>query len=189
MDYTQERERLYTELKKVLKGEKLQHSLGVEQTAIKLAERHGADVRKAALAGLMHDYCKQMEVEALARKYELYSDAPKTLHGPVAAELLQEKGLVIDPDILDAIRWHTTGKADMTLLEKIVYLADYIEPERDFEGVEELRQEAYDNLNRAVLQGEVMSLLSVIRSGGLIDTDSVEAYNFYRKIVEGETIE
>ncbi len=182
-DYTKEREKLVALLAKSLKGEKFQHSLGVEQTAIDLAKKFGVSHKKAGLAGLLHDVTKQMNNAAMAREYGIISLSDKTLHGPVAACWLREKGIVEDPEVLSAIKFHTTGRADMTLLEKIVYLADYIEPMRDFEGVEELRNMANINLDHAMLLGVTKTLQNIMHRGSLIDPDSVSAYNYFRWMV------
>ncbi|BDF59524.1 HD domain-containing protein [Christensenellaceae bacterium] len=188
MDYIADREGIVKELADKVKGEKFEHSLGVEKTALALAERYGASRNKAGLAGLLHDYTKQMDNVALAEKYHIPYLTEKTLHGHTAAALLKEKGYVTDKDVLDAIRWHTTGKEGMSILEKIVYIADYMEPGRDFAGVEALRVLAFENIDKAVLLGLKMSIDNIIRNKSLIDTDSVQAYNYYRSLFPGEEI-
>lgn len=188
MDYTANRDAVEAELAKNVKGEKFEHSLGVEETALKLAHRYGADMDRSGFAGLLHDYTKQMDNVALAKKYGIPYLTEKTLHGHTAAALLREKGYVTDDQTLGAIKWHTTGKAGMTMLEKIVYIADYMEPNRDFDGVEKLRELAFQNIDKAVLMGLRMSLEHILQSKGLIDIDSVEAYNYYRKLFPGEEI-
>lgn len=183
-DYTNNREELVALLGKNVKGEKFQHSLGVEQTALKLAERFGVCRERAGLAGLLHDITKQMDNVKLARKYGIISLSDKTLHGPVAACWLKEQGITEDAEVLTAIKYHTTGRADMSLLEKIIYIADYIEPARDFEGVEKVRRAAEQDIDRAMLMGIVMSLEDILQKGSLIDPDSVAAYNYFRWIVK-----
>jgi len=181
VDYINDRDSAVKLLSKYLKGEKFDHSLGVEKTAVKLAKRFGADVHKAGLAGLLHDITKQMDNAALAQKYGLASVSEKTLHGPNAACWLKENGFVDDEEILLAIKYHTTGRADMSLLEKIIYMADYIEPNRDFEGVDVLRKKAEEDIDEALLMGLGMSLENIIEKESLIDGDSVAAYNCYRR--------
>lgn len=180
VDYISNRDKYLELLKKHLQGEKLEHSLGVERTAVALAHRYGADAAKAGLAGLLHDITKQKDNITLAKKYGIIALTEKTLHGPVAACWLKERGVVEDGEVLLAVKYHTTGRADMSLLEKIIYIADYIEPARDFEGVEELRREASKNLDRAVLLGLQVTLGHLLEKNGLIDADSVAAYNCYR---------
>ncbi len=183
-DYTNNREKFTTLLKKNLKGEKFQHSLGVEQTALELANRFGISKERAGLAGLLHDITKQMDNAKMAAKYGIISLSEKTLHGPVAACWLKEQGIVTDCEVLTAIKYHTTGRADMSLLEKIIYMADYIEPGRDFEGVEAVRRAAEQDIDKAMLMGIVMSLNDILQKGSLIDPDSVAAYNYFRWTVK-----
>lgn len=188
MDYTANRDGIVKELAKNLKGEKFEHSLGVEETALKLAHRYGANMDQAGLAGLLHDYTKQMDNTALAKKYGIPYLTEKTLHGHTAAALLKDRGYVTDEEVLNAIKWHTTGRAGMTMLEKIIYIADYMEPNRDFNGVERLRALAFQNIDEAVLLGLQMSIGHIVENKSLIDTDSVEAYNYYRNLFPGEEI-
>ena len=188
MDYTGNRDGVVKKLAEHLKGEKVEHSLGVEETAVKLAQRYGADAQKAGLAGLLHDYTKQKDNVKLAEKYHIPYLTEKTLHGHTAAAVLKDKGYVTDEEVLSAVKWHTTGRAGMTMLEKIVYLADYIEPSRDFDGVEKLRRLAFENIDKAVLYGLQTSIEHIIENKSLIDTDSVGAYNYYRKLFPGEDI-
>ncbi len=188
VDYINNRAQVEELLKKYVKGERFTHSLGTEKTAILLAKRYGADVSKAGLAGLLHDITKQMDNRALAERYGIDAVVEKTLHGPTAASWLKEQGIVADEEVLCAIRYHTTGRADMTLLEKIIYLADYMEPERDFPGVEKLREYAEEDIDKAVLYGLQMSLANIVEKKSLIDMDSVAAYNCYRKLVRKEAL-
>lgn len=180
-DYTNNRDALVKLLARHLEGEKFDHSLGVEQTALALAERYGADREKAGLAGLLHDITKQMDNATLAKRYGISSVSEKTLHGPNAACWLRENGIVDDPEVLLAIKYHTTGRADMTLLEKVIYLADYIEPGRDFEEADDLRRRVWEDIDEGLLMGLEMSLQNIIEKGSLIDADSVAAYNCYRQ--------
>lgn len=179
IDYINDRESVVKLLSKHLKGEKFKHSIGVEETAIWLAEQYGADPVKAGLAGLLHDITKQRDNRELAARYGLDFIAEKTLHGPTASCWLKEKGYVEDDEVLLAIKYHTTGRADMTLLEKIIYLADYIEPNRDFEEVDVLRDAVHRDLNEGLLLGLEMSLKDILERENLIDPDSVSAYNCY----------
>lgn len=188
MDYIANRDGVAAELAKNVKGEKFEHSIGVEQTAIALARRYGVDMDKAGFAGLLHDYTKQKDNIALAKKYNLPYITEKTLHGHTAAVVLADKGLVTDTEVLSAIAWHTTGRAGMTMLEKVIYVADYIEPNRDFEGVERVRALAFENIDKAVLMGVRESLENIIERKSLIDMDSVKAYNYYRKLFAEEDI-
>lgn len=122
-------------LKENLSSERYFHTLGVMEEAIELAKRYNADIKKAEIAGLLHDNAKCMTKEDLRKfisenlpdldKNELKNY--KTLHAPVGAYFAKEKFKISDPEIISAIRWHTLGRVNMTLLEKIVFLADKIE--------------------------------------------------------------
>ncbi len=188
MDYTGDREGILALLAENVKGEKFEHSLGVEETALALAQCYGVDKSKAGLAGLLHDFTKQKDNKELAEKYGIPYLTEKTLHGHTAAAMLKEKGYVTEESVLDAIRWHTTGRQSMTMLEKIVYIADYIEPNRDFEGVETVRKLAFTNIDKAVLAGLRQSIEEIVEKKSLIDMDSVGAYNYYRNLFPGEEI-
>lgn len=181
IDYINDRDALLVLLQKHVSGDRLQHSLNVEAEALKLAECYGADCGKAGMAGLLHDITKQMDNIALAQKYSIASIAEKTLHARTAACWLKEQGIVEDEEILCAIKYHTTGREDMTLLEKIIYVADYIEPLRDFEEAEELRRYAYTDIDKAVMFELSIAMKSVLDKGGAIDSSSVSAYNCYRE--------
>lgn len=179
---------LRTQAYKYLKPTRVPHVAGCEQEAVKLAERWGADPGDAAEAGILHDITKKLtmpEQLKLAEKYGIVFDALereniKLTHAITGAELSRDLFGVTDA-VYDAIRWHTTGKPDMTLLEKIIYLADYIEPTRDFEGVEPLRALAYEDIDAAMALGLKMSLEELKAAGIVPHSDSVEAYKWYGK--------
>lgn len=167
-------------------GERLAHTYRVLETARSLGARYGADPAQVSVAALMHDYAKAMKPAELlghARQKGLIVDPaeeaqPHLLHGPVAAALLSEAGLVLDPPVLDAIRWHTTGRAGMSLLEKVIWLADYIEPGRSFPGVEVIRAEAEQSLDRALLHALDHSICYIIQRGWPLHLYSVHARNW-----------
>ncbi|MFZ5816376.1 MAG: bis(5'-nucleosyl)-tetraphosphatase (symmetrical) YqeK [Bacillota bacterium] len=169
-----------------ISGERLAHTYRVLETARALGSRYGADAQQVSVAALMHDYGKGMKPDQLlahGRQRGLIVDPaeeaqPELLHGPVAAALLAEQGLVTDPAVLDAIRYHTTGRAGMSLLEKVIWLADYIEPGRRFPGVEAIRAEAEADLNRALLHALDNSIIYVIQRGWALHRYSVEARNW-----------
>lgn len=136
------------------------HVMGVEEEAVRLAERWGADREVARHAAILHDCTKYLELEPqleLCAKYgveldELEQVAVKLLHSKTGACIA--RAVFGEPEeVCQAIFWHTTAKEDMTLQEKILYIADYIEPNRDFDGVERLRALAYQDLDRALLLG------------------------------------
>lgn len=168
-----------------VKGERLAHTYRVVETARRLAVRWGAPEPTVAVAALMHDWAKQMPSAKLLAEGQargLISDpveaeAPHLLHGPVAAALLEEQGLVTDPVALEAIRWHTTGRMSMGLVEQIIWLADYIEPGRRYEGVEAVRRLAERDLTEAILLGVEQSIRFLLERRWPIHLASIQAYN------------
>ena len=169
-----------------LKHRRIPHVLGTEQEAVRLAERYGADVEKARVAALLHDCTKKLSMEeqlALCAKYgiqldELEQKALKLLHSKTGAAIARDV-FGVDNEIYSAIWYHTTGHADMTKLEKIIYLADYIEPTRDFEGLDKLRALAYEDLDKAMALGLEMSLEEIRRQNVEPHRASLEAYLWY----------
>ena len=165
-----------------LKHQRIPHVLGTEQEAIRLAERYGADVEKARVAALLHDCTKRLDMEeqlALCRQYgiqldELEQRALKLLHAKTGAAIARDV-FGVDDEIYRAIWWHTTGHAGMTLLEKVMYLADYIEPSRDFPGVEELRRVCYEDLDQGLLLGLEMTIQEMTAMGNPVHRATVEA--------------
>ena len=163
------------------------HARRVEDTALLLAEKYCVDQEKAALAGLTHDYGKlqgQKELMQLAIKNDIINDLimlrePALLHAPVGAWLLKHKLGLQDQDILDAVRLHTTGAAEMSLLSRIVYLADFIEPERYFSGVQEVRDLALKDgqLERALLVAVDITIYNVLQKGKLLHDASIGLRN------------
>ena len=165
-----------------LKHKRIPHVLGTEQEAIRLAERYGADVEKARRAALLHDCTKKLEMEdqlALCKQYgieldELEQEALKLLHSKTGAAIARNV-FGVDDELYSAIWYHTTGRANMTLLEKIIYLADYIEPTRDFPDVDVLRKACYEDLDKGLLLGLEMSIEEMQRMGNPVHHATVEA--------------
>ncbi len=169
----------------LLKPNRVAHVLGCRDTAIELAKRWNADVTDAARAGLLHDITKALDGPlqlTLCREYGIVLDSfseenPKTLHA-LTGSLVAERIFGENEQVVSAIRSHTTGKPDMTTLEKIIYMADYIEPNRNFPGVEELRQLAYTNLDKALKKGLEMTLELLRQNQQDISPASAEALAF-----------
>lgn len=157
----------------LLEESRVPHVIGCEQEAVALARRWGEREDLAAVAGMLHDSTKHLSYEeqlALAGYYGIRFDetelaAPKLLHARTGAALAKDKFSVCD-EVASAIEWHTTGRPGMTALEKLIYLADYIEPTRDFPGVEPLRALAYRDLDAAMILGLRMSREEVLAKGG-----------------------
>ena len=175
-----------------LKHKRIPHVLGTEQEAIRLAERYGADVHKARVAALLHDCTKKLNMEEqldLCRKYgiqldELEQKALKLLHAKTGAAIARDV-FGVDDEIYNAIWWHTTGHANMTLLEKIIYLADYIEPSRDFPGVDALRKACYEDLDKGLLLGLDMTVQEMNELGNPVHRATLEARDALRDAQKG----
>lgn len=169
----------------LVKGRYL-HTLGVVETAVKLAKIHGEDVEKAEIAALSHDIAKNLSKEELLKiikenNISLSFDEKNTKelwHSIVGPIVAKERFAIDDIEILSAIRWHTTGKEDMSALDKIIYLADLVEPSRNFPGVEELRQDCEENLDIAMLNALTHTIKYLLEKGCLIDINTVKARNY-----------
>ena len=177
-----------------LKAKRCAHVLGTAATAVKLAEKYGADVRKAEVAGLLHDCTKKLSMPeqlALCEKYgialdELERKALKLLHAKTGAALARDV-FGVDDDVYGAILWHTTGKPDMTVLEKVIYLADFIEPTRDFPGVDALRETVWQDLDRGLLMGLEMTVAEMEEMGNPIHGNTLAARDYLKgKTNEGK---
>lgn len=171
----------------MLSHRRIPHVLGTEETAARLARRWGADETSARRAALLHDCTKKFDREqhlAVCRLYDIELDQEerreeKLLHAITGAAVAKyEFGFT--PEEVEAIRWHTTGKADMTALEKIIYLADYIEPTRDFCDLTELRALAFEDLDRAMLLGLTMAVRDLKKRGMAVHSNSVCARDYLK---------
>ncbi len=172
----------------MIRAKRVPHVMGVEEEAVKLAKFWGADPELARHAGILHDCTKYLELEPqleLCRKYgveldDLERQAVKLLHSKTGACIA--KYVFGEPEeVYQAIFWHTTGRANMSLLEKIVYMADYIEPNRDFEGVERLRKLAYTDLDQAMLLGVEDTIRDMEQRGVPIHTNTLQARDWLRR--------
>ena len=169
-----------------LEPQRIGHVAGCESEAVMLAKRWGEDPELAAEAGILHDISKKLswkEQLNLCDKYGIIldqaeRDTPSILHARTGAILAKEL-FGADERVCDAIRWHCTGKPDMSLLEKIVWLADYIEPNRDFPGVEEVRKLAYENIDKAMSVGLNQTLQHIRSKGREPYKDTAEAYQWF----------
>jgi len=173
-------------LRHQISGERLAHTYRVVEAARELADRFGVSRAQAEVAALLHDYAKAMPPPRLlaeAQKRGLIVDPaeekqPHLLHGTVAAALLTEQGLIDDPAIADAIRWHTTGRAGMTALEKVIWLADYIESGRRFPGVDPTRAVARQDLDRALVMAMDSTISHVVSRGWILHLYTIHARNW-----------
>ncbi len=176
----------YEYVKTNLKDSRFIHTLGVVSVAKKLADKNGVSQEKAEIAALTHDIAKNMpknEMISLFNKYkiELSEDeknTPSLWHSILAPIVAKEALDIDDEEILSAIRWHTTGKENMSKLDKIIYIADMIEPSRNFDGVEEIRNTTLNNLDEGVLLGLNHTLKFLLDKNFLIDINTVKARNY-----------
>lgn len=181
--------------KKILKdiekriGEKrYNHSIRVANLAKNYANIFGENEQKAYIAGLLHDCGRILDKDKLLEKSERYGleitvleeNNTDLLHSHLGAEIAKDKYHILDKDILDAIRYHTTGRRNMSNLEKIIYLADYTEPIRNFNGVDEVRKLCEIDLDRAMILALNQSIKFLIEKDVLISLDTIEARNYIK---------
>lgn len=178
------------DLKKVLKESRYMHTIGVAETAKDMAEAFGVNPNQAYLAGILHDCAKNYSNEQLLETCienniiisEYEKKAPYLLHGKVGAWIARQKYHIEDEQILNAVKWHTTGKADMTKLEQIVFCADYIEPGRTVQpNLSFLRQIAMKDLDLLTYHILKDTLNYLQNKNQLIDSFTKEAYEFYKE--------
>lgn len=181
-----DKELLKIRLRQEVDEERYLHSLGVAEVAKNLAIKYGENPDRAEIAGILHDYTKQWTKERLAGYIKDNAELTKDLflygvrlwHGPVASIKIQEEFKIVDQGIIDSIRYHTSGRERMSLLEKIICLADYIEPMRRFEGVDYLRLLAYEDINQALLNALDGTIIQLIRDGRIVYPLTLKARNY-----------
>ncbi|MBO0482436.1 bis(5'-nucleosyl)-tetraphosphatase (symmetrical) YqeK [Candidatus Enterococcus courvalinii] len=191
MDYSSHytadtRETLMQKVQMRMSERRFQHVLGVEKMAIALAEKYGCSPEKASIAALTHDYAKERPDDEFMLVIKRDGFDPDLLnygnaiwHGLVGASFVERELGITDPEILNAIRVHTTGAAKMTLLDKIIYVADYIEPGRNFPGVEDAREIALVDLDEAVAFETKHTLAHLIEQEQQIYPKTIETYNHW----------
>lgn len=171
-------------------GEKrFNHTLGVVDTALKLSKTYNCDEEKVEIAALLHDCAKykdRLYLLKMANDFDIILDDTmkyemELIHGPLGAKIAKETYKIDDIDILNAIEYHSTGRENMSLLEKIIYIADYIEPGRSFPGVEEIRELAFIDLDKALLLAMDNTISFLISKRGLIHLNTINARNFMIK--------
>lgn len=163
------------------------HTIRVYELALQLAKHYGVCEEKVAIAALFHDYCKDEELEHLKQQVIDY-DLPPTLlshdhelwHGPVAAKKVKEEFHIDDEEIYQAIYYHTTGRPNMSDVEKIVFIADYIEPHRHFTGIEAVRKAAYEDIDKAIALALGNSIAFLQDKQIKIHELSLDAYQYYQ---------
>lgn len=185
-DLTFDRQALLEKIRVAMKPARFQHVLGVEQAALALSDQYGCDPKKASLAALLHDYAKEVEDQVfldLIAKYDLDRDLlnwdNNIWHGVVGAYKIAEDFGLEDQEIFQAIQRHTVGAGQMTLLDKVLYVADYIEPNRDFPGVDEACRIAKESLDKAVAYETAQTISYLAKKGIPIYPQTLETYNGY----------
>jgi predicted HD superfamily hydrolase involved in NAD metabolism len=171
-------------VKEQLTEHRYTHTLGVMETALELAKMYGEDEKKAELAAIFHDYAKFRSKEEM-KEIILNQGFPSDLllfneelwHAPVGAYLVETEVGIRDKDILDAIRYHTSGRPNMTTLEKIIYVADYIEPGRHFPGVDEVRELVKVSLEKGLIKSIQNTIFFLMKRNQPIYPDTFLTYN------------
>ncbi|MDP4107717.1 MAG: bis(5'-nucleosyl)-tetraphosphatase (symmetrical) YqeK [Bacillota bacterium] len=179
-----EREQALKMVKTQLTEHRYQHTLGVMETAISLARKYGVDEKKAELAAIFHDYAKfrpkdemQQIIVSQGMANDLLEYNSELWHAPVGAYLAEVEAGLSDKEVLDAIRFHTSGRRGMTKLEKVVYLADYIEPGRHFPGVDEVREMAKVDLDDALIKSVQNTIMFLFKKNQAIYPETFHTYN------------
>ncbi len=177
-------------LKNRLSQKRYTHSLNVAEECRRLAVKYGEDPDKAYYAGLLHDICKEIpadEQKALVEEsgFSVCREELEThslWHAIAGAYYIKKEFGIEDIDILNAVRFHTAGRAGMTRLEEIVYLGDLISADRDYKDVDKMRKLSYSDLNRAMYEAFAFAVKSVVKKDGLLPPCTVEGYNFYARL-------
>lgn len=187
----------YEDIVKGLMGDKrFKHSVNVADMSVKLAKKFGADEDKAYTAGILHDCQKEADKAVMweeAEKSGFFIDPAerdcfKLWHGIAGAYYVKNELKIDDTDILNAIRFHTVGRADMSVIEKIVFLADMVSKERDYPHVEEYRKAVLEDLDNGMFQTLRWSITKTLGTGGRVPVCTLEAYNFYSGFKSGSLL-
>lgn len=182
-------------LKEDINRKRYIHSISVSNTAACLAMRYGCDVWKAYVAGLLHDCAKGLSEDEMIRAVteadielsEIEKSNPELLHAKAGSVLARSKYEINDDDILDAIKYHTTGRPSMTLLEKIIFTADYIEPNRSgIPDLDSIRQVAFTDIDNAIILICKASIEYLEQKNRVIDVTTIDTYEFYSNIGKEE---
>lgn len=172
-------------IKPFLSQKRYYHSICVCEEAVRLARKYEADEEKAAVAGILHDIMKDVppdEQLKMMMRYDIIltdveRNAQKLWHAMLGAAYLEKELEIADPEILNAVRYHTTGRANMSQLEKIIFIADFISKDRDYDGVEALRRAADISLEQAMIEGITYTIQDLAKDYRPIHPDTIAAYN------------
>lgn len=178
-------------VKSHLSDKRWNHTVNVVSEAEKLCQMYGGDMEKCVTAAIFHDVVKELpneELNALVRKFgfdEKYIDSPNLSHGKIAAALLKHEWGIDDEDIINAVSYHTTGRAGMSKTEKIVFIADAIEPTRVYSGVEAIRKATYEDLDRGCLKSLTDTVEHLKEKGvSYIDEDTLRAREWFEEQID-----
>ena len=172
-------------IRPMLGDKRYNHSLEVAKAAKKLAKKYGADVEKAEVAGILHDITKDTPLNEqlkIMKRFGIILDdvevqTPNLWHQISGAAYIRNVLGITDPEIVEPVRWHTSGKAGMTKLEKVVFVADFISADRDYKGVEKMRILAKESLEIAMVEGLSFTISELALENKLICKDTLDAYN------------
>lgn len=173
-------------LQENLSSKRYIHSINVSDTAVKLAILYGVDIERAKIAGLVHDCAREASKDQLIKYMEASGIQPdavslcqkELLHGPAGVYVCRSIFLIEDEEILSAVRYHTTGKERMSILEKVIFIADFIEPCREFPGVEKLRELAFEDIDEALIWAYDSTISYIIQKKVMIHPDTISARNY-----------
>ncbi|GAE94077.1 hydrolase [Gracilibacillus boraciitolerans JCM 21714] len=171
-------------VEKQLTKARFEHTIRVMETALDLAKHYGVNERKVEMAAILHDYAKYRDPAEMKRwiieeklPQDLLDYHPELWHAPVGAKMVAREVGIDDSEILSAITWHTTGKQKMSLLDQIIFIADYIEPGRDFPGVEEVRAIVKDDIDQACWLAARNTITYLMSKNQPIYPDTFQLYN------------
>lgn len=196
-DYREKYHEYVKMLKSTLSKKRFTHSINVADRCRELAEKHGADEEKAFLAGLLHDIKKEetpQAMKSLAVLSNMYVsreelETPALWHAPAGAYYIAKNLKIADEDLLNAVRYHTAGRDNMSLLEKIVYLGDLTSDDRSYKDVEKYRRLAFDDLDNAMYFALKYSIEETLGKCGLVPPCTINGYNFYASLYKSRQTE
>ncbi len=176
--------------KKTLSEKRYEHTCNVENLAVKLAKKHGADTEKVSLAAFLHDIAKELPKDKLLQifvKNDIMTNGinkrPQPVwHGIAGAIIAKEEYGIDDEDVLNAIACHTTGRENMTLIDKIIYIADMAGEDRDYPEAEETRKNAMKNIDKTIISALGQNIEWLKAEGKQVDKETLKAYRQQRKI-------
>lgn len=193
VNYREKYDKYVLALKDCLTEKRFFHTLAVAKEAVRLAEKYGGDTEKAFLAGLLHDICKDTDPKQQLQLFsqfdiildDIEKNAPKLWHAKLGAAYIQNVLGIDDEEIITAVRYHTTARADMSLLEKLIYLADFTSEDRNYNGVEDMRVAVDKSLEQAMYEALEFSVEDLKEKGTPIHKDTMDAYIQIKNAVKG----